>query len=109
MAVELSGGEYWESRIGKLQNQFKQRYDEAKKKLKNSTKFQQNLFDGLRFHINGLLEVGFETAVQMIVEHGGEYDFYPTQKTDIVLAESLSNSKKNSYAENLKKVVSVDF
>jgi DNA repair protein REV1 len=39
----------------------------------------------------------------MIVEHGGEYDFYPTAKTDIVLAESLSNSKKNSYKDGWMK------
>ena len=68
MAAELSGAEYWDSRINKLKVQFKQRYKNAKNNLAKKTKYQQNLFDGLRFHINGLLEIGFETAVQMIIE-----------------------------------------
>ena len=99
MAAELSGAEYWDSRINKLKVQFKQRYKNAKNNLAKKTKYQQNLFDGLRFHINGLLEIGFETAVQMIIEHGGEYEIYPNQNTDIVLAESLSTAGSSCVCE----------
>ena len=102
MSINWDPSEYWESRVSRLKAQFKEKHDQARLNRTKKSDKEQNLFKDLRFHVNGHLSVDFETITAVLLEHGGEYDFYPTPDTDIILAEQLSNSKKVLYLVSLR-------
>lgn len=71
-----------------------------KRKLQEQNKavsVKSRLFESLCFHINGDTHPPLRELRQLILEHGGTYEQYDLHKVDIILAESLSTAKRQTW------------
>ena len=101
--INWSGKGYWSSRISRLNKQF-----DAKIKRKTPPEGTCNLFKDLSFHINGATKAADSINIQrMILENEGQYHFYPSSETDIIIADEISESKKKVYSSGQFKGVYV--
>ena len=117
--LHWTASEYWASRCKRLDQQFAFKHGQERGKyinpdgsISNYGKLPENrtkrLFSGLVFHINGAtLPLPSNELISLILEYCGEIDFYPSTRTNIIIANNLSNSKAIQYKTGMFKGIFV--
>ena len=108
-----SFGMYMQQKISKLEQQFERRGQAnyaSTSKGDNTLHDESHIFQGCTVMVNGRTTIASSTIRDLVIEHGGHYANYMTDKITHVIAETLPTAKVEALRKRrkLRKVVRED-